>query len=347
MSNSVSAPVSGVEQLPGSDVTAIEALHPEKDLGAIIRPAGKDQNLIEFAGKNRELVDSVLMKRGAILFRGFDIRQTNEFEDFIRTVSGGALEYKERTSPRTRVSGNIYTSTDYPPNQSIFPHNENSYSLTFPRKLFFFCMIPAQKGGETPIIDTRKVFQRVDPEIKKRFLEKGWMYVRNFGKGFGLAWQTVFQTEDREAVEEYCREGRINFEWKKDNCLKTWQVRPCVARHPKTGEPVWFNHATFFHVTTLPAAIRDFLQAEFGDGELPNNTYYGDGAPIEPEVLEHLRGMYHEETIKFPWQRGDVMLVDNLMAGHAREPFVGPRKIVVGMAEPTSWDEVLWTSPVA
>ena len=29
------------------------------------------------------------------------------------------------------------------------------------------------------------------------------MYVRNFGDGFGLDWRTVFQTDDRAAVEAH------------------------------------------------------------------------------------------------------------------------------------------------
>src|SRR5947209_20058778 len=151
----------------------------------------------------------------------------------------------------------------------------------FPLKVFFFCMLPARTGGETPIIDCRRVYERIRSEVKKRFIEKGWMYVRNLGEGFGLHWQTVFQTHDRAAIEEQCRSRQINFEWRPNDCLKTWQVRPCAARHPKTGDSVWMNHATFFHVSTLPPAAREFLISEFGEEGLPNNTYYGDGSSIE------------------------------------------------------------------
>jgi alpha-ketoglutarate-dependent taurine dioxygenase len=103
---------------------------------------------------------------------------------------------------------------------------------------------------------------------------------------------------------------------------------------------VWFNHLTFFHVSTLPSQVQETLLAELGEQDLPNNTYYGDGSPIEPEVLDELRSLYHQETISFPWQAGDILLLDNMMVAHGRSPFAGPRKVVVAMAEPRAWSDV-------
>ncbi|HSK76265.1 MAG TPA: TauD/TfdA family dioxygenase, partial [Thermoanaerobaculia bacterium] len=228
----------------------------------------------------------------------------------------------------------VYTSTDYPAAETIFPHNEHSYAKRFPLKLFFSCVVPPETGGETPVGDTRRIFARIDPEVRERFARSGWMYVRNFHPGFGLAWQTVFQTDDRAKVEAYCRDAGIDFEWREGDRLRTRQVRPATAVHPRTGETVWFNHATFFHVSTLSPAIREPLLRDFGEDDLPNNTYYGDGSPIEPEVVEHLRRAYLDEMTEFPWDRGDVLLIDNMLTAHARNPFTGPRKIAVAMADP-------------
>jgi alpha-ketoglutarate-dependent taurine dioxygenase len=99
----------------------------------------------------------------------------------------------------------------------------------------------------------------------------------------------------------------------------------------------WFNHATFFHVTTLEPALRDALLSQFSEDDLPNNTYYGDGQPIEPSVLDELRGAYHEATRLFPWQTGDLLLLDNTIMAHGREPFTGARSILVGLALPAAW----------
>jgi alpha-ketoglutarate-dependent taurine dioxygenase len=176
--------------------------------------------------------------------------------------------------------------------------------------------------------------------VRQRFIEKQYMYTRNFGDGFGLSWQTAFQTSDRRAVEDYCRRNDIKAEWKEDGRLRTQQVRRAVARHPRTGEQAWFNHLTFFHFSTLGPTVREALLTMFREEDLPNNTYYGDGSPIEPEVLDELRAAYLQETVSFPWQKGDILMLDNMLASHGREPYSGARKVLVGMAEPFSWEHI-------
>ena len=314
----------------------VRPLADEKLLPLVIQPAVHGVSLISWTRNNRDFIETNLRKHGGILFRKFVLQSSDEFEQFIAAVSGEVLEYRERSSPRLHVSGNIYTSTEHPPDQNIFLHNENSYQATFPLKIFFRCVTPAAEGGETPIADCRRIFQRIDPQVRERFAEKQWMYVRNFNNGFGLPWQTVFQTEDKGEVESYCGSKGILVEWKDGNRLRIRAVRPAITRHPLTGEPVWFNHATFFHVTTLEASLRDALLAEFGEDDLPTNTYYGDGSPIEPDVLEHLREIYREETVSFRWQEHDILMLDNMMSAHGRNPYVGPRRVLVGMSEPFS-----------
>ena len=309
-------------------------LQPEADLPLVLRPIVEDVSLPDWARLNRSFVEEQLLRHGALLFRGFDLKTAHEFGEVCRAISGELLEYRERSSPRSAVAENIYTSTDYPPDQSIFPHNEHSYSLTFPQRLYFFCETPALEGGETPIVSTRKVFQRLDEQLKERFREKKWMYVRNYGDGFGLAWETAFQTTDKQTVERYCRAAGIEVEWKEGNRLRTRQVREAVIKHPCTGESIWFNHITFFNITTLAPSIRETLLTGFAMEDLPSNSYYGDGSEIEPEVVAQLREAYLQETISFPWQRGDLLLLDNILTAHARAPYSGPRKILVAMAEP-------------
>jgi alpha-ketoglutarate-dependent taurine dioxygenase len=300
----------------------------------LIEPALSGVKLAGWAAMNRELIRSSLYEHGAALFRNFDLSTPAEFEQVIKAISGKLLEYGDQTSPRHKVRGNIYTSTDHPPDQPIFLHNENSYSHTWPLKIFFFCATPAQRGGETPIADTRRVFHRIDPDIRNRFIEKRWMLVRNMGERIGLPWETVFQTTDKAAIEEYCRKSGIDVEWRSGNRLRTRQVRPAVLSHPLTGEMLWFNHATFFHVSTLEPRTREALSDQFEEEDLPYNTYYGDGTQIEPSVLDALREAYLKEMISFPWQKADLLMLDNMLTAHGRAPFFGARNILVGMAEP-------------
>lgn len=312
----------------------------ETGLPLVVQPGMPGVSLASWAENNRERLSRELEKHGGLLFRGFDIPRIEEFENVVRAISGELLEYKERSSPRHAVSGRVYTSTDYPPDQPIFLHNENSYQAVWPRRIFFYCAKAAEEGGATPIADVRRIYQRVDSEVRDRFVAKKWMVVRNYGSGFGLPWQEVFQTDDKAQVEAHCRKNGIDFEWKAGDQLRTRAIRNAVAKHPQTQEMCWFNHATFFNVSTLTPAIREALLEEFGEEDLPAHTYYGDGTPIEPDVLDHLRACYHAETISFPWQEGDLLMLDNMMVAHARAPFKGERKVLVAMSHPTSWVDV-------
>jgi alpha-ketoglutarate-dependent taurine dioxygenase len=326
-------------KLSQDDLVRTERLIPESDLPLALLPAVEDLDLISWAGSHRELIQSLLLRHGGLLFRNFPISSPTEFQQFITAVSGEPLAYKEQTSPRSRVQGNIYTSTEYPPEHVIFLHNENSYSSTWPLKIMFFCVIAPQEEGETPIADVRRVFARIPEKVRDRFAQDGWMLVRNFGTGYGLPWQTAFQTEDKEEVNRHCMANGIQAEWLSGDRLRIRQRRSAIRKHPVTGEQVWFNHATFFHISTLAPEIRAGLQAELAEEDLPYNTYHGDGSPIEPEVLDILREAYHQETIKFPWHKHDLLLLDNMLVAHGRSSFRGPRQIVVGMSQPYSPDQ--------
>lgn len=324
-------------------LVATSTLQPGQSLPLVLRPAVEGIDAVGWARDQHNWIEAQLLTHGGLLFRDFDLKTVDNFERFVGAVSGGALRYQERSSPRSQVSGNIYTSTDHPADQSIFLHNEQSYNLTFPLRIFFFCITPATEGGETPIADTRRIFARLDPAIRERFIQAQYQYVRNFGDGFGLSWQAAFQTEDRGAVEAYCHDNGIEFEWKDEGRLRTRQMRHVVARHPRSNDLAWFNHLTFFHISTLDPAMQVRLRAAFHDEELPNNTFYGDGAPIEPEVLAQLHAAYQAETVAFPWHKGDLLMLDNMLVAHGRSPYAGPRKIVVAMSEPWRWGDVAVT----
>jgi alpha-ketoglutarate-dependent taurine dioxygenase len=298
-----------------------------------ITPGTPELNPIEWIASNRELIQTTLLRYGAILFRDFSVNAAEEFEQFIRAISGGLLTYMERSSPRTHISGNIYTSTDHPPDQSIFLHSENSYQRAWPLKLFFYCVTPATTGGETPIADTRKILQGIRPEVREQFLRKKVRYTRNFGSDLGLSWQTVFQTDDRAVVEKYCEAAGIEYEWRDHNRLRTRHVRDAVTTHPITKEPVWFNHAIFFHPHSLDPVVREALLLITYEDDLPYNSSYGDGSAIEQSALDHILSVYDQETVTFPWRAGDILMLDNMLVAHGRKPYTGPRKILVGMSE--------------
>ena len=299
----------------------------------VVQPNVDSVNLVTWASGNKDFIEAQLLKHGAILFRDFENDSETRFEQFVRAISPQLLDYNERAAPRREVGSQVYTSTEYPADQRIPLHHEMSYSHNWPTKIWFYCQQPAQQRGATPIASDRAVFKLIAREIKEQFMQKKVMYVRNYGEGVDLSWQEAFQTQDRAAVEEYCRKVHTEFEWRGGNRLRTRQVRQAVATHPKTGETVWFNHAHMFHISNVEPSVRDSLLAEFKEDELPRNAFYGDGAPIESSVLEEVREVYRQAAVTFAWQQGDIMMVDNFLVSHGRESFVGPRRILVAMAE--------------
>jgi alpha-ketoglutarate-dependent taurine dioxygenase len=311
-----------------------------QQLPLVMRANTDNIDLSAWAENNQASVERELGKHGAILFRGFNLKSVSEFERFIGVVSGEALEYNERSSPRSQISNRIYTSTDYPPDKSIFLHNEQSYNLVFPMKIFFYCVKAPKEGGATLIADTRRIFNRITEEVRERLIKGRYIYARNFGDGFGLGWQEAFQTAQKAEVQKYCHDNQIEYEWKTGNRLRTKQVREVAARHPKTGEWVWFNHLTFFHLTTLDREIQAEVRRAFAEEDMPNNTYYGDGQRVEEEVIEHLRDAYEKEKVSVVWEDGDVLMLDNMLVSHGRESYAGERRVAVGMSEPWSWNKV-------
>lgn len=320
--------------LAGLDSVKSYSFAPGQSLPLVIEPV-KEMDLIDWLAEHKAALEPLLLEHGGILFRNFPILGAADLQNCIQAFSGTPLQYVEQSSPRTAVEGNIYTSTDYPPEERIAMHCENSYRNAWPLRIFFHCVQPAGQGGETPIADVRKIYHRIDPQILRRFQEKKVMYVRNFGGGFGLPWEKVFQTQDKGEVEAFCRAGGLQAEWNGEQ-LRTRAVRDPVKKHPRSGEPVWFNHAVFFHVSSLKKEDRETLLELFEPEELPTNTFYGDGAAIEDSTAEHVRNAFEEETILFPWQKGDLLVLDNMLVAHGRMPYQGPRRILVGMAEPVS-----------
>lgn len=316
------------------ELVKLSLLNSEKNFPLLVQPAIDGLNLIAWAQDNLALLDAKLLEHGAILFRGFGVSSTDDFQSFIQTTSGQLLEYTYRSTPRTQVSGRVYTSTEYPPDMSIPMHNENSYSRNWAMKLFFLCVTAAEQQGETPIANSRRMYEKIDAEIKRKFIEKKVMYVRNYGGDIDLSWQNVFQTTSKIEVENFCRKSDISFEWLGGDRLRTRQICQSVAQHPRTGEMVWFNQANLFHVSSLPAEVQNVLLSSFGEENLPRNAYFGDGERIESSVIKHINEVYEQESVAFPWQKGDVLMVDNMLAAHGRNPFKGQRKIVVAMAQP-------------
>ena len=79
--------------------------------------------------------------------------------------------------------------------------------------------------------------------------------------------------------------------------------------------------------------MRESLEELLDPEDMPRNVFFADGSPIDDDIFDEIRGVLAEETVMFPWQAGDVLMLDNMLVAHARTPFKGSRKVVVAMAE--------------
>jgi len=322
-----------------TEVVARGYLAPDQTLPLVITPAVPDVDLAEWSAAHAAEVEADLVAHGAILFRGFGIDTPEALERFANTLCK-ELFNENGEHPRESVSGNVYTPVFYPQDQRLLWHNENSFNWRWPRKIFFACARPAEQGGETPLVDSRRVYRELPDEIRAPFEAKGVMYQRTYSAGLGLPWQTVFQTTDRAEVEQEAAETRVEIDWRDGDRLRTRGVRPAAIRHPQTGEPAWFNQGQHWHVGCLDPWTGKSMRELFSDDDLPRHLLYGDGSPIPDEHMQAILDVYARLEVVFPWQKGDVVLVDNVLVAHGRNPFRGERKILVALGDMACYDDV-------
>jgi alpha-ketoglutarate-dependent taurine dioxygenase len=278
---------------------------------------------------HRDDLRAELGRESMVLIRGLPV-DIPLFHDVVTDLGGTLLEYAERSTPRTAVSGNIYTSTDYPADQTIPMHNESSYASSWPHRLFFSCHTAPGTGGATPIADSRAVLALIPEDVRDRFAD-GVRYTRTYHPDLDLPWQEAFQTGDRDTVTRYCHEHGIAASWPSPEILHTESHRPAVRPEPATGADVWFNQANLFHRSSLDPDVREALDDLYAEADLPRNVYFGDGSPIPDKDIDAITRAYDTAALAVPWQPGDIMIVNNMLAAHGRQPYTGERRILVAM----------------
>jgi alpha-ketoglutarate-dependent taurine dioxygenase len=272
----------------------------------------------------------LLTNRRALVFRGFDVTP-DSIEPVLDRLVPNRLPYVHGNSPRTKVGGNLYTSTEYPQRFTISMHNELNYARRWPSRLAFYCQQAADRGGATPVLDGELWLASLDAEIRDAFAG-GVRYVQNLhdGYGFGKSWQETFETDDRNAVEAFLKESEAEWEWRPEG-IRITQHRAATTKHPVTKAEVWFNQADQWH----PAGLGDQTAAELYDilepDEFPQFVTFADGTPIPDAYIEHIQDRGLSNAVDVDWRTGDVLLIDNVLVAHGRRPFEGSRRVLVAM----------------
>ena len=307
-------------------------LLPGREFPLMIEPCVPDLDPVGWAQSSRDLIDTLLCQHAGLLFRGFALGDAKAFEAFAEAIHPGLFGgYGDL--PKKEGGRNIYRSTPYPEREMILFHNESSHLPRSPRKQWFFCELPSPVGGATPIVDCRELYRRLPPALAARFESKGLLYVRTFTERLDVNWREFFKTDDRDEVEAQCRASGTEFHWLVNDELQIRTRCPAVIRHPLSGERSFFNQIQLHHTFCLDPQVREDLLRMVGQERMPRQVFFGDGSPIDSETMALVGRLYEECAVRFDWQQGDVIMLDNLLAAHARDPFEGPRKIVVAMGD--------------
>ena len=290
-------------------------------------------NAPTWASEHRDALRALVAEHGSILVRGLGLRDAGEVTAVFSRLANGLMTEREAFAPRQTFADGVYSSATWPANQPMCMHHELSYALESPGLMMFACLTPPTEGGATAVADSPTVLDALPAELTERFEREGWLLTRNYNEDIGASVADAFGTDDPDAVADYCRANAIDFEWQPDGGLRTWQRRNAVVRHPVTGERCWFNQIAFLNEWTIAPEIREYLVDMYGEDGLPFNTRFGNGDPITDDIVVLLNQVYDAHTVREPWQAGDLMLVDNIRTAHSREPYEGPREVLVGMAD--------------
>jgi alpha-ketoglutarate-dependent taurine dioxygenase len=285
---------------------------------------------------HRDGLREKVLAHGAVLVRGLRLAGWADAVRVSRALVPDVMAEREGFAPRDRLDDGVYSSMRWPADQPMCMHHELSYRRRVPGLLVLTCLAAPDRGGATGLADAAAVLGSLPDDLVDRAESAGWRLTRTFGGPVGLSLEDVFGSGDRAVVEDYCRDNGIDCRWDRAGELSTSQRRPAVVSHPRTGVRCWFNQLAFLNEWTMDPAVREFLLEQLGPDGLPFNTAYGDGRPVDERTVRAINDTYEQHTYRHHWRAGDVLLVDNIRMAHSREPFAGPRDLVVAMGDPVT-----------
>jgi alpha-ketoglutarate-dependent taurine dioxygenase len=342
---------------------------PDGVLPLCVQPR-TDRSVAELAAwltEHRASVSALLRRHGAILLRGFDVREAADFERLALAIEPELQAEYLGTSPRAGITRYTFSASELPGYYPIPQHCEMSFVAEPPRRLFFCCLRPPEApGGETPLCDFRRVAAQLDHRVRQRFEAGGIRVIRNYASPdisplrqrldpWELKpWDAIFGTRDPKAVEAKSREQGFEPHWGRQGQLRLTSEHDAFRPHPETDEPVWFNHLQVFHLSTAPAELyriwhhrhdrralamsavtrvaveakRRLLPAE----AQTMHCTYRDGTEIPDGDVAHVRDVIWQNMVIYPWRRGDIVAIDNRAVAHGRLPYTGPREVAVAWA---------------
>jgi len=305
---------------------------------------------IEWVRQNFRALHTLLVTHGAIVFRGFPISSAGDFNQFVMLFEQYSLGYAGGASPRQKIEGKVFEASKLAGPLKIGLHQEMAYTKDCPGRIAFFCRKPAEEGGETIIGDMRRVTRSISEGLRAKLEKYGVTSVRNFAAPPSgrteecvdshpdqRSWKYAFYTDDPAEVNALCAAKSMEPIWHDDGTLTVKTTFDALRSHPVTGERIYrcLLHMAdpYGGVATdkLPAGMNKIVEEVFSKQKIKTGFYLGDGTPLTETEIEELVSIFDRNEISWQWQAGDIMLLDNLLVAHGRNPFSGTRDVQVGL----------------
>lgn len=109
--------------------------------------------------------------------------------------------------------------------------------------------------------------------------------------------------------------------------MTSWHICDAFITHPETKEKIWFNQIASLHNSYYFNHPDFYDQPELKAEEIPLHVTYGDGEEVELEFIQQHRIAQWKLAVGIQWEKGDLLVLDNLLAQHARMSYEGARKL--------------------
>ncbi|KAF9877194.1 taurine catabolism dioxygenase [Colletotrichum karsti] len=359
-------------ELPEGNQRILGSPHPGGTVAPLaLRPSSADEEVDLQAAIQAVKVlqdqDGILTKKlalhGTLLFRGLPVRNADDFSRFAHAFGYKPHEIIGIVVNRPLLAPNVAPANESPKEVLIYNHNESPQVPHAPEYIFFYNHKAPDRGGETPISSSLELFHRAKEEIPDFIDElaaKGilsqvtYKFDKQYAGGSTLrqAFGKDFNDEDDEAtkrtkieaqIARYGRGKHTTWEWIENGVILTHKL-PAIRTQPRSNLPTLF---------TGLAAYWKNSQGGNGSRKEVTRQLYGDGTPIPDKYLEHLAKITDEIRVLHKWHQGDVLVYDNIIAQHGRQPWQGEQsdRVVLaslfdGESVPGAYNDADWAQVV-
>ncbi len=349
LSRVASAPELDLVEATVSDLPQVRCLLPEAGAPPLFILADPGafpsiEQVVAWITAHRAVLDALITEHGGIVLRDFPVVTSEDFNAAISVFPNYRRGYIGGAGPRAKITGQVMEATQLDETMRLTLHSEMGYTRSFPPRIAFFCRKPAEAGGETTIGNMRAFMAMFPADIREKLERHGGRTIRNFApagasKGQRMTdhpdrrgWDDAFETDDRSEVEARCAEMGMAPIWNDDGTLTLVTDLTAFETHPVTGETFYRLHIHTNKAFETPER-NALTQALRASQRMPSGHSLGNGEPLPDDDCERLAANYRAVTVAWPWHSGDVMILDNLIVTHGRNPYQGTRDTQVALLD--------------